>query len=146
MTFLTANSSRSRGATATRRIALSFVALLLLLQAVPALACLAMPGSGMGNCCCEIEGKCVSSREADCTTSDACCVEATASTPALSVVAAHDENRSVVPVSVPGVPPATDFFGLIQHRAQDDTAQFIRVRTSPLPSVPLYLRHLRLTL
>jgi hypothetical protein len=137
----------TRGINVSRRIAFAAVALLLLLQAAPVLACVAMPAQMLTACCCEADGNCpMAARAAACAGPDACCVQATGSTPALSVSAAHPDDRSLAHPIGPGVLPATDLVALIERCANQHGTQLYQHHSAPLPAVPLYLRHLRLTL
>ncbi len=131
----------------SKRIALVAAILFLLIQAVPAIACVAMPAQVHSTCCCEPNGQCAMvSRPQRCAAPDACCVQATGSTPALSRVEA-DAAQSVLAVPSPDiVPPTFDSFALLARRPELVPTDLDHPRSAPLPAVPLYLRHLRLTL
>jgi hypothetical protein len=131
----------------SKRIAFASVILLLLVQAVPALACVAMPAQALDTCCCETDRNCtMASRAAACAVPDACCVQATGSTPALSVSAAHPDDRSLALPITQGAPLAANLIAFIEQRANQNAARLYQHHSAPLPAVPLYLRHLRLTL
>jgi hypothetical protein len=130
----------------SKRIALLTVVLLLLVQAVPVFACVAMPSHALTTCCCEPDQNCtMASRAGGCAVPEACCVQASGSTPALSVAASHADNRPVAALIAIGPPPsANDPLGLINARA--NRIARIHLDAPPLAAVPLYLLHLRLTL
>jgi len=130
----------------SKRIALITTILLLLVQAAPVLACVAMPGQALSACCCEPNRDCpMGQRASECVEADACCVQAGGSTPALSGVTAHADEREISLPSATGAPPAVEPLALIEQ-ASLVAAHSYHHSTTPPPAVPLYLRHLRLTL
>ncbi|MEJ1962743.1 MAG: hypothetical protein WDO56_14840 [Gammaproteobacteria bacterium] len=131
----------------SKRIALTTVILLLLLQAVPVLACVAMPGEALGTCCCETDPTCaMANRSGECAVPGACCVRVSNSTPALGVAGLHDDEGPAVLAIANGILPAQDPLTLLKRQASLDAATLRHYSSAPLPTVPLYLRHLRLTL
>jgi hypothetical protein len=130
----------------SKRIAIAAAFFLLLLQAGPALACVSMPTQGPSACCCEPDHNFVLAESpSDCAVAGACPAQTTGSTLALSASTAHPDDRPL-PLSTPGgAPPASDPLCLIERRASLDAAQ-LHHSLAPRSSVPLYLRHLRLTL
>jgi hypothetical protein len=137
-----------RGTNVSRRIATAAAILLLLVQAVPVLACVAMPTQALATCCCEPDRDCAMGHDANgCATADSCCAQASGSSPALSNAAAHPDERAFAALpTVAGAPPAGDPLVFIEQRASLAAAHLFHQASAPLPAVPLYLRHLRLTL
>jgi hypothetical protein len=74
------------------------------------------------------------------------CVQVSGSTPAISVSVAHPDDRSLALPITHGAPPLTNLIAFIEQRANQNAAQLYQRHSAPLPAVPLYLRHLRLTL
>ena len=147
MNFPGLNLRDTRGMNVSRRIALTTVVLLLLLQAVPVLACVAMPAHALTACCCEPDRNCTMARGGGaCAVPEACCVQQTGLAPPLGVSAAHPDDRSFALPITHGAPAADDPLIFIEQRADRDAAQFYHHHVAPLSAVPLYLRHLRLTL
>ena len=138
----------TRAINVLRRIAFMAAVLLLLLQGVPILACAAMPGQPLMSCCCQSGGTCATSIHPDsCTAPEACCTQAAGSVPALALAAAHLDDPSVaLPIGGGAVPPYESAALIEQQLASHEATQLYH-RQAPLsPAVPLYLRHLRLTL
>ena len=131
----------------SKRIVFTTVVLLLLLQAVPVLACVAMPAQGLAACCCEGDLNClVGSGENACAVPDACCVQSSDTTPALSVSVGHPDQRFDAPPATHSALPARDPVAFLSRLADSEAAQISHQLPAPLPAVPLYLRHSRLTL
>lgn len=130
----------------SKRIAIAAAFFLLLVQAGPALACVSMPPQGLTACCCEPDHNFVLAESpGDCAVADACRAQATGSAPALRAPTAHPDDRPLALSTPGGAPPASDPLCLIERRASLDAAQ-LHHSLAPPSSVPLYLRHLRLTL
>ncbi len=131
----------------SRRIAVASVWLLLLMQSLPVLACLALPGQALASCCCTTDRHCPMGNSAStCADPGACCVDAVGATAALSGPAVHAEDRVSRHPAAHGVAPAFEPLTFIETQASLSAAYLIHHRSLPLPAVPLYLRHLRLTL
>jgi len=131
----------------SKRIAIAAAFLLLLVQAVPALACVAMPAQALITCCCEPDRNCATAGPpGDCAVPETCCVQATGLAPALSASAAHPVARLLALPVANGAPFADVPLALIKQRASLLAAELYRHSTAAPSAVPLYLRHLRLTL
>lgn len=130
----------------SRRIALLTVVLLLLLEAVPVVACVAMPSHALTTCCCEPDRNCaMESRAGACAVPEACCVQTPGSAPALSIAVADPHDRPVAPLIIVGARlPANDLFAFVEPRANRPAELYLDA--PPVQAVPIYLRHLRLTL
>jgi hypothetical protein len=148
MNFASLNTrDDTRGINVSKRIAFTMVVLLLLLQAVPVMACVAMPAQALTTCCCDPSRDCaMSSHGKTCAGPEACCVQASGTTPALSIAAAHPDDRPVALPIAHGAPPANNLAAANEQRAHRDAVHLYYYGSAPLPAVPLYLRHLRLTL
>lgn len=128
-------------------MALALVLLLLLVQAVPVLACVVAPTQALAACCCDLDHGCtMGHRAGGCATADSCCAQAVGSAPALSSAAAHPDDRVLTSTSGPGAPPVADTATLIDRSAAFAAAHRLHLISGPRPAVPLYLRYLRLTL
>jgi hypothetical protein len=141
------NLRDTRGINVSKRIAIAAAILLLFVQAAPVLACVAMPTQALSVCCCEPDRDCAMGHSANgCATADACCVQAGSSTPGLSNAAAHPDEHAFALPSANGAPPSSDPLILIEQRASLAAAHLFHQASAPVSAVPLYLRHLRLTL
>ena len=131
----------------SKRIAIAAAILLLLVQAAPVLACVGMPTQALAACCCESHRDCAMGHHANgCSKADACCVDAVNSTPVLGNAAAQPDERPVLLPSANGAPPVAESLAHVGQQASVVAAHFYLHRSAPCPAVPLYLRHLRLTL
>ncbi|MEJ0039615.1 MAG: hypothetical protein WDO68_26815 [Gammaproteobacteria bacterium] len=128
-------------------VALGAAVLLLLLQAVPVLACMVHPEQALAACCCERGGHCpMGHREQGCAAIDACCAEAVGTGAMGSALTAPPNQRVSAPASFSDAPSSTSPPRLFDPRMGIAAPNFHSHLSVPPPSVPLYLLHLRLTL
>jgi hypothetical protein len=133
--------------TMSRRFAIVPVFVLLLLQALPVMACVAMPGQTLASCCCEGDRHCPmrDQNSANCAAPDTCCVSETSSAGPFTISNAHPGEHSDLPATSPiaDLSPDRVFQNVIAGVYSPRLSSY---PTTPRNAVPLYLRHLRLTL
>ena len=122
-----------------RRIAVAVAMLLLLIQAVPVLACVASPSQPLVVCCCDLGHGCATGYRSNrgCDTSDSCyCVQAVGSTPALSGAAAHPDDRAFAPTDGPGGAPVADALVFVEQSETLTAARRLHIRSARPPIAP----------
>lgn len=133
----------------SKRLAIIPVFMLLLLQALPVMVCAAMPEQALESCCCEGDRNCPMSDQdsSRCTESASCCASGSLAAGLPTLSNSHGGEHAELPVASPAPAPALDGDRPFQMASASAFLPALSsLPTRPKNAVPLYLRHLRLTL